>query len=224
MNVIRKTLLLIALLWLPMAWGAGTAGPHVMPADPCRALYDSMGLDSVVSYRAFEQAYTGYGKIAGRKKDLLALIDFSKPSTEERFFVLDLDSCRIVMSTYVAHGKGSGGNYATSFSNKSGSHKSSLGFFLTETAYQSRRNGYSLLLNGLEKGINDNARSRSLVIHAADYVDRSLTGAGRLGRSFGCPAVPAEDNARVIDLLKGGAVLFIYADDGNYRETSRLVN
>jgi hypothetical protein len=224
MKLARKILLLLGAVWLTQVGGTGTAELPTESMDTCVRLYYAIGLDSLVSYRVFRQAYTGYGRIPQRKIDRLALIDFSKPSTEERFFVIDLDSCRLLMSTYVAHGKGSGGNYATSFSNKSGSHKSSLGFYLTESAYNSRRNGYSLLLNGLERGVNDNARSRSLVIHAADYVDQSLTGGGRLGRSFGCPAVPEEDNARVINLLKGGAVLFIYADDGDYLRASRFIN
>lgn len=124
----------------------------------CADLYRSMQLEGVVSWKAFRQAVTGYHKIAGRKRDVLTLIDFSRPSTEKRLFVFDMKQRRLLFSSVVSHGKNSGDKYATSFSNEYGSYKSSLGFYLTETTYQGR-NGYSLILNGLEKGINDRAAS-----------------------------------------------------------------
>lgn len=127
----------------------------------CADLYRSMQLEGVVSWKAFRQAVTGYHKIAGRKRDVLTLIDFSRPSTEKRLFVFDMKQRRLLFSSVVSHGKNSGDKYATSFSNEYGSYKSSLGFYLTETTYQGR-NGYSLILNGLEKGINDRARERAL--------------------------------------------------------------
>lgn len=116
----------------------------------CADLYRSMQLEGVVSWKAFRQAVTGYHKIAGRKRDVLTLIDFSRPSTEKRLFVFDMKQRRLLFSSVVSHGKNSGDKYATSFSNEYGSYKSSLGFYLTETTYQGR-NGYSLILNGLEK-------------------------------------------------------------------------
>ena len=114
----------------------------------CADLYRSMQLEGVVSWKAFRQAVTGYHKIAGRKRDVLTLIDFSRPSTEKRLFVFDMKQRRLLFSSVVSHGKNSGDKYATSFSNEYGSYKSSLGFYLTETTYQGR-NGYSLILNGL---------------------------------------------------------------------------
>ena len=132
----------------------------------CAELYRSMQLEGVVSWNAFRQAVTGYHKIVGRKRDVLTLIDFSRPSTEQRLFVFDMGRRKLLFSSVVAHGKNSGDKYATSFSNEYGSYKSSLGFYLTETTYQGR-NGYSLILNGLEKGINDRARERAIVMHGA---------------------------------------------------------
>ena len=112
--------------------------------------------------------------------------------------VLDIRQKRILYTSLVSHGKNSGGNYATSFSNENGSHKSSLGFYLTENTYQGR-NGYSLILNGLEKGINDLAKQRAIVIHGASYSDPSVAASsGRLGRSFGCPALPVSVSKPII--------------------------
>jgi len=187
-------------------------------------IYRHLGLDRLINFSVFEKAIMGYNKITAKKKEILALIDFSKPSTEQRLFVIDLKEEKMLFSTYVAHGKNSGDNYATSFSNKQGSHKSSLGFFLTANSYMSNRNGYSLQLLGLENGINDNALTRGVVVHGADYCDPAyIEGNGRLGRSFGCPAIPEDLTAPIIDTLKGGAVLFIYAPDQSYLSHSSLL-
>lgn len=154
------------------------------------SLYRSMQLEGVVNWKAFRQAVAGYYKIDNRKREVLTLIDFSRPSTAKRLFVFDMRERKVLFSSVVSHGKNSGDNYATSFSNEYGSYKSSLGFYLTESTYQGK-NGYSLILNGLEKGINDRARERAIVMHGAAYADPSVVSrGGRLGRSFGCPAVP----------------------------------
>lgn len=192
-------------------------------------LYHSMQLEGVVSWKAFHQAVTGYHKIADRKRDVLTLIDFSRPSTEKRLFVFDMKQRKLLFSSVVSHGKNSGDKYATSFSNEYGSYKSSLGFYLTETTYQGK-NGYSLILNGLEKGINDRARERAIVMHGAAYANPSVVSeGGRLGRSFGCPAVPQKLTRPIIDAIKGGSVMYIYAEAPDYlahssvlKETDRL--
>lgn len=182
----------------------------------CSALYNEMNLSHLVNYDAFEQAIVGYQKIKGRRKDILTLIDFTKPSTEERMYVLDMKNRRLLYSSHVSHGRNSGGNYATSFSNKSGSYKSSLGFYLTENTYQGR-NGYSLILNGLEKNINDKAKERAIVIHGAPYANPSvIKSSGRLGRSLGCPALPLAVSKPIIDTIKGGSLLYIYANNYDY--------
>lgn len=192
-------------------------------------LYRSMQLEGVVSWKAFHQAVTGYHKIADRKRDVLTLIDFSRPSTEKRLFVFDMKQRKLLFSSVVSHGKNSGDKYATSFSNEYGSYKSSLGFYLTETTYQGK-NGYSLILNGLEKGINDRARERAIVMHGAAYANPSVVReGGRLGRSFGCPTVPQKLTRPIIDAIKGGSVMYIYAEASDYlahssvlKETDRL--
>lgn len=195
----------------------------VSEADACRGLYQSMQLEGVVNWQAFQQAVTGYYRIEGKRREVLTLIDFSLPSTAKRLFVFDMAQHRLLYSSVVAHGKNSGENYATSFSNEYGSYKSSLGFYLTASTYQGR-NGYSLILDGLEKGINDRARERAIVVHGAAYANPSVASrGGRLGRSFGCPALPQELSRPIIDAIKGGSVMYIYADKPEYLAQSTVL-
>ena len=187
------------------------------------SLYRSMQLEGVVNWKAFRQAVAGYYKIDNRKREVLTLIDFSRPSTVKRLFVFDMRERKVLFSSVVSHGKNSGDNYATSFSNECGSYKSSLGFYLTESTYQGK-NGYSLILNGLEKGINDRARERAIVMHGAAYADPSVVSrGGRLGRSFGCPAVPQKLSRPIIDAIKGGSVMYIYAETPDYLAHSSVL-
>jgi hypothetical protein len=178
-------------------------------------------LDQEISFKVFNIAFAGYHQINNlNKKSIISIIDFSKPSTEKRFFVIDLENKRLIYKCFVAHGKNSGENYAKSFSNQQESLKSSLGFFLTAETF-SGDHGYSLRLNGLEKGINDNARAREIVIHGAEYVSEEfIKKYGRLGRSWGCPALPVEISKEIIEKISGGSCLFIYADDSYYKENS----
>lgn len=224
--------ILLCLLWLlPCTMWREEGGVSQRPtaslvseADACRSLYHDMGLEGVVNWKAFRQAVTGYQRIEGRKRDVLTLIDFSLPSTAERFFVFDMARRRLLFSSVVAHGKNSGENYATSFSNEYGSYKSSLGFYLTGSTYQGS-NGYSLLLDGLEKGINDRARERAIVVHGAAYADPSVASrGGRLGRSFGCPALPQKLSRPIIDAIKDGSVMYIYAPTPEYLAQSTVLN
>jgi hypothetical protein len=181
-------------------------------------------LDKSLSFDIFFAAIKGYGQTDGkRKKNIITIIDFSKPSTEERFFVIDMNARKLLYHCLVAHGKNSGGKYAESFSNEPGSLKSSLGFYLTaETC--SGKHGYTLRLDGLEKNINDNARSREIVIHGADYVSQEFIDKyGRLGLSWGCPALPQKISKEIIDSISGGSCLFIYAKDVNYSANSTFL-
>jgi hypothetical protein len=182
-------------------------------------------LKGVIDYKIFNTAVLGYKHINNlSKKNILTLIDFSKPSTEKRFFVVDLENKQLIYRCFVAHGKNSGENYAKSFSNVLESLKSSLGFYLTAETYAGDH-GYSLRLDGLEKGINDNARKREIVIHGADYVgDEFIKKYGRIGRSWGCPALPSEISKEIIDKISGGSCLFIYADDKDYKANSVFLN
>lgn len=186
-------------------------------------LYNEMGLKDQINYTAFQQALDGYQKIGSKNREIITLIDFTKPSTTKRLYVLDLRHKKLLFSTHVSHGRNSGENYATSFSNQNGSNKSSLGFFVTEGTYQGK-NGYSLILDGLEKGINDKAKERAIVIHGADYSDPAmLATAKRLGRSLGCPALPRTVSKKIIDVIKNGSLLYIFADDSDYTEQSKIL-
>lgn len=189
-------------------------------AAECRRLYEEMCTGHAVNYQAFKRAIEGSFAIDRKNRDILTLIDFSKPSTEERFYVFDLRRRKMLFCSVVSHGKNSGGNYATSFSNENGSHKSSLGFYLTEHTYQGR-NGFSLVLDGLEKGINDRAKERAIVVHGAAYSNPSVArSTGRLGRSFGCPALPQALARPIINTIKEGTLLYIYAEDQTYLSQS----
>lgn len=230
MQKIFITILLLLLPGIFFQFGNPTAKEHHISrttetarAQLCNELYHCMNLDSLVNKKAFEQAVEGYYKIGKRKKDILTLIDFSKPSTKQRLFVFDMKARKVLFTSVVSHGKNSGENYATSFSNENGSHKSSLGFYLTEQTYQGK-NGYSLILNGLEKGINDKAKERAIVMHGAAYSNPSvIQSAGRLGRSFGCPAIPQKLSRPIIDTIKDGSVLYIYAPKPEYLAQSSIL-
>jgi hypothetical protein len=165
---------------------------------------------------------TNEGQIINDK--VITIIDFTKPSDLERLFVIDLVEEKIIYKSLVAHGKNSGENYATSFSNNPESHQSSLGYYLTGKSYVGRH-GNSLLLNGLEKGINDNARKRAVVIHGAEYVSQGyIESNGKLGRSFGCPALPEETASEIINTIQEESLLFIYSSDRNYCKNSSFFN
>lgn len=185
-------------------------------------LYHEMRLEGVMPYELFEKGIEGYEKIE-KSSQIITFIDFSRPSVEKRLFVLDLQSKKLLYNTYVSHGRNSGSNYASAFSNEIGSYKSSLGFFLTKGTYQGR-NGYSLRLSGLEKGINDRAEARAIVIHGASYANEEMISRnGRLGRSLGCPALPTEISREIIDTIKNGSVLFIYSNNNDYFKRSSIV-
>jgi hypothetical protein len=178
-------------------------------------------LEKEISFEIFNIAVSGYQRMDNQnKKNILSIIDFSKPSTDKRFFVIDLMNKKLIYKCLVAHGRNSGENIADSFSNQAESLKSSLGFYITKETYTGE-NGYSLRLDGLEKGINDNARVREIVIHGAEYVsEKFIKKYGRLGRSWGCPALPLELSKEIIDKISDGSCLFIFADDIIYRENS----
>jgi len=187
-------------------------------------LYTECELTDKLDYDVFKHAMDGYNSIELTNKNLLSIIDYSKPSSEKRFFIIDIENHKLLYQTLVAHGKKSGFLKATKFSNKIGSYKSSLGFFRTGNSYFGIR-GFSLQLEGLEKGINDNARLRGIIIHGANYVDENFAnGNGVIGRSWGCPAVSKKLSKEIINLLKGGSLLYIYADDELYKENSVIAN
>jgi hypothetical protein len=190
--------------------------------------YDEMHLDSVgLSIEAFTTAVKGYENLLEKglieKSGLLTIVDFSQSSKNKRLYVLDLIGNRILFNTYVAHGRRSGLEYATSFSNRARSNKSSIGFYVTRNTYNGGE-GYSLRLEGMDKGFNDKALSRDIVLHGSWYVNADfLDKNGFLGRSLGCPAVPMEEHEQIIDNIKEGSCLFMYYPDKNYLHHSSVL-
>jgi hypothetical protein len=153
----------------------------------------------------------------------LTVIDYSKPSTERRLWVFDLKAKELVYEELVAHGQGSGANMATQFSNTDESHQTSLGLFVARETYIGKH-GYSLRLDGLDRGVNDRARDRAIVIHGAPYVSEQFVKAnGRLGRSWGCPAISAAVAKPMIDKVKGGGLVFAYYPDAKWLKTSKYL-
>jgi hypothetical protein len=189
------------------------------------AIYEALQLpdQALPSIEIFELAYIGWEKLdSNLKSPVLTIIDFSLPSTERRLWIIDLKSKSILLNSVVAHGRNSGELLASKFSNNPESYQSSLGFYKTGETYQGKH-GYSLRLDGLEKGINDQARNRAIVIHGADYASEAFAKInGRLGRSLGCPALPTELSTKAIDLIKDGSLIFIFGNDENYQKQSIL--
>ncbi len=193
------------------------------------SLYDSMHLKRIgLSQQVFDYAMKGFNYLVqtGRLPNdkIISIVDFSLPSSKKRLFVIDLCTHKVVFCTYVAHGINSGIESANTFSNKPESNKSSLGFYETLNTYMGS-NGYSLKLEGLERGINDNANRRDIVIHGAEYVNEILISSqGYIGRSWGCPAVPEKLHKPIINKIKNGTCLFIYAPDKNYLNRSPILH
>ena len=177
--------------------------------------------------KALIKAIDGYAQMTADRsieKETLVVIDYTKSSNLERFYIVDMSDTSLTHSLLVAHGRNSGNEFATSFSNVTGSYMSSLGFFRTAETYQGKH-GLSLRLDGLEHGINHKARDRAIVIHKADYVHLDFAEEhGRIGRSLGCPALPIEGYAEVIDRIKEGCLLFIYGGDEEYAMRSSIIS
>ena len=158
-----------------------------------------------------------------KRRDLLTVIDYSIPSTEPRMWVFDVASNKLLFEEHVAHGVNSGQNTTTSFSNVEGSRQTSIGLYVTQETYYGQ-NGYSLRLQGLDRGFNDRARSRAIVMHGAKYVNPGAARAqGRLGRSWGCPAVRAEVARPMIDTVKEGSAIFAYYPDDRWLSSSKYL-
>ena len=189
-----------------------------------KSVWAECGLQHEVKQEVVEKAVVGYKKIKGKKNpEILTIIDFSKPSSQKRLYVCDLKRKKLLYKTYVAHGKNSGGIYARKFSNQEGSNQSSLGFFLTGNVYYGKA-GRSLSIIGLEPEINDHAEDRHIVMHPSKYVNyTTIKRKGMLGRSLGCPAVPEKEAQKIINCIKGGSCLFVYANDKQYHRKSSLL-
>lgn len=161
-------------------------------------------------------AYKNANKSGAVKKPVLTVIDYSLPSNKQRMWVFDVRNEKLLYNTYVAHGRNSGGNVPNHFSNRESSKESSLGTYITKNTYIGSK-GYSLNLQGLDKGFNDNAYNRRVVIHGAWYVEPDfIKRAGRAGLSWGCPAIAQTLAKPVINTIKNGSVIFAYFPDRNF--------
>jgi len=190
-------------------------------------LYDSLHLEQMgMKKEALLYAYKGQQKLVdeGRvsNSNILTVCDFSQPSNAKRLYIIDVRNFKVLLNTYVAHGKRSGELYATHFSNRPRSLESSLGFYITKGTYFGKH-GLSLKLSGQDKGFNDKAESRAIVVHGATYIGDEWLG-GKMGRSFGCPAVPSSIAPKLIDIIKNGTCLFIYHPLKSYLHGSNVLN
>ncbi|VTX50396.1 L,D-transpeptidase catalytic domain [Fusobacterium nucleatum] len=197
-----------------------------------KLMYTELCLNDKVSFSCFNNAMHGLEKIEdleifdNSNNNLLVMVDYTKPSTEERLFIIDLRKKQLLISSLVTHGRGTGDLYATKFSNKNNSYSTSSGFYLTGNIYNGKH-GESLELYGLEKGKNDNAKKRTIVMHSAYYANKAFAEKyGRLGRSKGCLALPTDSNAKIINLISGGVVLYVHTnfDENKEYDFSKLLS
>ena len=192
------------------------------------ALYTNMGLEKAgLAFDIFNMATKGYQRLVDQglaaKSKYLSIVDFSQSSRKKRLYLLDMENGKLAINTFVSHGKNSGLDMAKHFSNVPESEKSSLGFYVTGQTYFGKH-GLSLRLQGLEAGFNNNAERRAIVMHGAEYVNSSRVYSGYMGRSQGCPAVPQHESSKIINMIKGGTVLFIYHPTEKYLKSSPVLN
>lgn len=193
------------------------------------SIYDLISLGEYGLERdVFFNAYKGYQYLEKRgklsKTNLLTICDYSQSSNNKRLYVIDLLNSRLLFNTFVSHGKNSGNEFATSFSNYNNSNKSSLGFMVTGGTYSGKA-GFCMRFNGMEAGINDRVKSRGIVLHGSRFVNEEIMSArGTIGKSLGCPAVPFGLHTRIIDAIKGGSCFFINSPDQWYVNNSTILN
>ena len=193
-------------------------------------IYSILNLSGTgLARNVFDLAIKGLKKLESNGKllnpDILTIADYSQSSNKKRFYVIDLKNKKLLFNTFVAHGRKTGEEFAKYFSNEVGSLKTSLGFYITEQPITGSHTGFSLMIEGVEKGINDLAAKREIIVHGAEYATENFVKKyGRLGRSLGCPALPPEMVKEVIEHIKGGTCLFLYNPDNQYIRTSSLLN
>jgi len=192
-------------------------------------IYDSLKLQKRgLRKETFKYAYAGYKKLEEEgklnKEGIITICDFSQSSRSKRLYLIDLNQYKLLLNTYVAHGRNSGGEYARKFSNRPESLQSSLGFYRTKKTYWGGH-GLSLTLTGLEPGFNDKAERRKIVVHGSQYIGDNYRRWGKyMGRSFGCPAVPMKQSKILINTIKNGSCLFIYHPSKTYLSGSKILN
>jgi len=216
-------LLAVSLIWLGFA-AASLAQPVATDSQLQRLHSEAPALDPEILELALTARSNAEEEGLLKRPEILTVIDYSLPSTEPRFWVFDLKHSTLLHRELVAHGRNTGENWARAFSNRLGSKQSSLGLFTTAGTYYGR-NGYSLYLHGLEEGVNDKAFERTIVMHGAWYVNRAFAREhGRLGRSWGCPALRQGISREVIDQIKGGSALFVYYPDKRWLGSSEFLD
>ncbi len=221
-------LIILLILVYPVLEKAVSEEPYVL--EDKADVYSFLNLSQLgLSKEAYQFAVKGFYKLKEQgqllNSSILTIIDFSQSSNNKRLYVIDLYKRALLFNTYVAHGKNTGNEFAEKFSNIPGTFQSSLGFYITENMAIGSKVGLSLILKGLEKGINDKAREREIIIHGADYATEDfIKKNGRLGRSFGCPSLPPDLIKPVAESIKDGTCLFIYKHDDNYIHKSTVLN
>ncbi len=241
---VGSILFFLLLVVAPVITGSGKSSAHTLSTtsssnssnttttvseNKALVLYDSMKLNRYgLNKNAFEYAWKGYQYLLSKRilnrSSVLSICDFSQSSRRKRLFVIDVAQHKVLVNTYVAHGRNSGSEYARSFSNNPESHKSSLGFYITKNTYYGDH-GLALKIEGLEKGFNDKADERNIVVHGSKYVGSDYLKSNKFnGRSFGCPAIPAAQTSKVIENIKNGSCLFIYYPTKTYLTKSKILN
>jgi hypothetical protein len=225
----RKATIYLLFILIPIVNSAGVSSvdPEKLEKEDVFTILNLA--DSGLSKEIFSLAIKGLKKLESNGKlqnpTILTIADYSQSSNKKRLYVIDLKNNKLLYNTYVAHGRNTGDEFARYFSNKEGSSKSSLGFYITKKPIFGSHTGYSLAINGVEKGFNDNAIKREIIIHAATYATENfIKKYGRLGRSFGCPVLPPDLNKPIIETIKDGSCLFIYNSDNQYLLNSSLLN
>ncbi len=225
----KKYIFYLIFLLVPVLNKAGSETTQPLNAAD-NDLYTVLNLsDYGLSREVFQLAIKGYNKLesAGQLGNpaVLTIVDFSQSSKNKRMYVIDFINHRLLFNTLVAHGRNTGEEFASEFSNKTGTLKSSLGFYITKNHIFGSKVGISLIIKGVEKGFNDNAISRQIIIHGADYVtEQFIKRTGRLGRSYGCPSLPPDMIKPVIQAIEKGTCLFIFHADPDYLRNSQLIN
>jgi len=210
-KISKRNLLLLAAPWSMIAFSkAVPAGPPSVAASVGHDPVPGIDLPPTIDATVFEAAARSASE-HGLHPRRMAIADMSQPSTAQRLYIIDMDAKKVILRTWIAHGQNSGDLTPTKFSNRTDSHETSLGLYRVGAKITSPKHGPALLLDGLDKGVNDQALAREVILHGAKYVSALFIALhGRLGRSWGCPAVPTGDMARIIELLADGGLLFVY--------------
>jgi len=227
--MMKKYIFYIILFLIPVLNRAETE--KLYPASEVKTgIYSDLKLAEYgLTYDVFQLALKGYNKLeaSGQLENpgIITIVDFSQSSKNKRMYVIDINEHKLLFNTLVAHGRNTGEEFAKNFSNESGTFKSSLGFYITKNQVMGNKVGLSLIIRGVEKGFNDNAISRQIIIHGADYAtEEFIKKTGRLGRSYGCPSLPPDLIKPVIECIEAGTCLFIYNPDSDYLQHSALLN